>query len=49
MTDMLAKLNLELIGRHHSGIDDCKNIARILIELLSRGAIINETWKNLNS
>jgi len=49
MTDMLAKLNLELIGRHHSGIDDCKNIARILIELLTRGATINETWKNLNT
>lgn len=31
MTDMLAFLQLPLIGRHHSGIDDTRNIAAILI------------------
>ncbi|KAG8986983.1 ERI1 exoribonuclease 3 [Tulasnella sp. JGI-2019a] len=30
MAGMLRRLNLELEGRHHSGIDDCKNIARIV-------------------
>lgn len=34
MLDMLNKLNIDLIGRHHSGIDDCRNIARIVIRLL---------------
>ena len=30
MAAMLPYLNLELEGRHHRGIDDCRNIARIL-------------------
>ena len=29
MADMLDCLKLELIGKHHSGIDDAFNIARI--------------------
>lgn len=41
MDTMLMDMNLELIGRHHSGIDDCRNIARICVELQRRkGAII---------
>jgi len=28
---MLNKLNMELIGHHHSGIDDCRNITRIAV------------------
>lgn len=39
MPDMLYKLKLDLIGRHHSGIDDCVNIARISIQLLKDGWI----------
>ena len=30
MTTMLEEFNLELQGRHHSGIDDCKNLARVV-------------------
>ena len=30
MTDMLELLELELEGRHHSGIDDCKNLTRVV-------------------
>ncbi|XP_023221622.1 ERI1 exoribonuclease 3-like [Centruroides sculpturatus] len=30
LVGMLEYLNLTLIGRHHSGIDDCRNIVRIL-------------------
>jgi len=44
MTDMLAFLGLELKGRHHSGIDDCRNIAQVLIRMLRDGAVLAETW-----
>jgi len=27
MVEMLKALNLDLVGRHHSGIDDARNIA----------------------
>lgn len=37
MVDMLKTFNLELEGRHHSGIDDVHNIARCLKALLSTG------------
>ena len=33
MPNMLDKLGLGLEGRHHSGIDDSRNIARILVRL----------------
>ena len=34
MKEMLDFLKLPLDGRHHSGIDDAKNIAKIAIKLL---------------
>jgi inhibitor of KinA sporulation pathway (predicted exonuclease) len=37
MTQMLDFFNLELEGRHHSGLDDCHNIARIFIKIVERG------------
>ena len=37
MVGMLKKLNLKLEGRHHSGIDDCRNIHRIAQQLLKQG------------
>ena len=37
MTDMLTKLNIELTGRHHSGIDDTRNIAKIFLEMKQNG------------
>ena len=40
MANILEAMELELIGRHHSGIDDTRNIARIIIELIKRGAVI---------
>jgi len=43
MAGMLEKLNLTLDGRHHSGIDDTKNIAKILRELLKKEANIQPT------
>ncbi|KAF7261127.1 hypothetical protein EG68_01421 [Paragonimus skrjabini miyazakii] len=39
MLDMLSGLGLPHRGRHHSGIDDARNIANILCELIRRGAV----------
>lgn len=38
MPGMLSTYNLTLDGKHHSGIDDSKNIAKICIELLKQKA-----------
>jgi ERI1 exoribonuclease 3 len=46
MTEMLDKLGLKLEGRHHSGIDDCRNIVRIAQQLLTkRGWVPVLTWR----
>lgn len=37
MTQMLVEQGLELVGRHHSGIDDCKNLVRICQRMLQDG------------
>ena len=37
MMAMLRDAGLTLQGRHHSGIDDCRNIARILVQLVEQG------------
>jgi inhibitor of KinA sporulation pathway (predicted exonuclease) len=37
MPNMLKKLKIELTGKHHSGIDDCKNLAKVVIEMIKRG------------
>ncbi|KAJ3271661.1 ERI1 exoribonuclease 3 [Terramyces sp. JEL0728] len=39
MTGMLSALGLDLVGRHHSGIDDARNIAKIAIELIKKGYV----------
>lgn len=41
--DMLKQLDQPHIGRLHSGIDDCKNIANILKQLASEGAVFEQT------
>ena len=35
MAEMLRDSGLELKGRHHSGIDDCRNIGRLLQKMLT--------------
>ena len=37
MLDMLSHLNIKLEGRHHSGIDDTKNISKILMKIILDG------------
>jgi len=42
MPSMLQELKMPLQGRHHSGLDDCRNIARILARLLELGGPLSE-------
>ena len=44
MEDMLEKLGLKLDGRHHSGIDDSKNLAKIVIDLLAKGIFFTNNY-----
>jgi ERI1 exoribonuclease 3 len=37
MTEMLDILQIPLVGRHHSGIDDSRNIAAVLVRMLTDG------------
>ena len=37
MDNLLNKLGLKLEGRHHRGVDDAYNVAKILIDILRRG------------
>lgn len=39
---MLEQLDLSLDGKHHSGIDDCKNIVKICQNLLKNGVDITK-------
>eukprot|EP00803_Ostreobium_quekettii_P008663 evm.model.scf_1422.1 EVM.evm.TU.scf_1422.1 scf_1422:15009-22671(-) len=43
MMNMLDRLGLPHQGRHHSGIDDTRNIARIAIRLMELGAVFDYT------
>ncbi len=43
MATMLKDLGLELVGRHHRGIDDCRNIARMAQALAGLGASFSIT------
>ena len=36
MAGMLRELRIELAGKHHCGIDDCRNIAKVCVELINR-------------
>jgi ERI1 exoribonuclease 3 len=43
MKEMLRQLKLPLVGQHHSGLDDCCNIASIAIHLVRSGCALNIT------
>ena len=45
MAGMLRKLGIELTGRHHSGIDDCRNIAKIARRLAKYGVALTATTR----
>jgi len=37
MKNMLKTLDIPLTGRHHSGIDDCHNTAKVVVDVLNKG------------
>ncbi|GET88919.1 phosphotransferase, putative [Leishmania tarentolae] len=43
MPEMVKTLGLPLRGRHHSGIDDCRNLAAVVCALLKRGLVMDVT------
>ncbi|PWA86513.1 ribonuclease H-like domain-containing protein [Artemisia annua] len=43
MRTMMNELNLQMLGSHHLGIDDTKNIARVLQRMLTDGAVLKIT------
>lgn len=43
VTGMLNRLGLKFQGRQHSGIDDCRNTATILIKLIEAGVELQPT------
>ena len=43
MASMLESLNLPLIGRHHCGLDDSRNIAAITYALIKKGIVLKKT------
>ncbi len=45
MPGMLRELGLRLTGYHHRGIDDCRNIAELLLMLHRSGAAVDVTDK----
>ncbi|KAI0785236.1 exonuclease [Abortiporus biennis] len=44
MAGMLKRLKLDLEGRHHSGIDDCRNILRI-VQIMLKDGWKPQIWK----
>eukprot|EP01125_Pyxidicula_operculata_P006093 TRINITY_DN2122_c0_g1_i6.p1 TRINITY_DN2122_c0_g1~~TRINITY_DN2122_c0_g1_i6.p1 ORF type:complete len:263 (-),score=37.42 TRINITY_DN2122_c0_g1_i6:523-1311(-) len=48
MASMLNGLKIPLEGKHHSGIDDCKNITKIVKKCIEDGAVLDvtTTFKN---
>ena len=49
LISLLTTKDLSLDGRHHSGIDDCKNIAKIARELANRGHVYKENGRLINN
>ena len=43
MAGMLKKMKMNLVGRHHSGIDDCRNLSRLTMQMLEKGCVISIT------
>lgn len=45
MMTMMRELQMPIVGSHHLGIDDSKNIARVVQRMLADGAVIKITAK----
>lgn len=42
MLKMLELMGLDLEGRHHSGIDDARNLCRVVAKLCEEGFVFHE-------
>lgn len=40
MRTMMSQLKIPMVGSHHLGLDDTKNIARVLLRMLADGAVL---------
>jgi ERI1 exoribonuclease 3 len=49
MAAMLKSLGMQLEGHHHSGIDDCRNLARIVSRMIAEGCQFNTTASDDNN
>ncbi|WOL14179.1 hypothetical protein Cni_G22959 [Canna indica] len=49
MMTMLRELDIPILGSHHLGIDDTKNITRVLQRMLADGAVMQITAKRSTS
>ena len=49
MKTMLRELDIPLLGSHHLGIDDAKNIARVVQRMMTDGASLKITAKRISS
>ncbi|URE34952.1 hypothetical protein MUK42_03299 [Musa troglodytarum] len=49
MMTMMRELEIPMLGSHHLGIDDTKNIARVLQRMLADGVILQITAKRSSS
>uniref|UniRef100_A0A0E0HQR6 Exonuclease domain-containing protein n=1 Tax=Oryza nivara TaxID=4536 RepID=A0A0E0HQR6_ORYNI len=45
MMTMMRELQMPIVGSHHLGIDDAKNIARVVQRMLADGAVMQITAK----
>lgn len=43
MVTMMKELQIPMVGSHHLGIDDTRNIARVLQHMLLDGALVQIT------
>lgn len=49
MTDMLDECKLELVGKHHSGIDDARNLGRCVVKMLETGMVFNQAMVHVSN
>lgn len=48
MRAMMMGLQIPMVGTHHLGIDDTKNIAKVVQRMLTDGAVLNITARRKN-
>lgn len=49
MARMLNLLRIPLEGNHHSGLDDAKNITKVLQQIIRHGCVVDITGHRITS